>query len=259
MAVPVILGGNPGVKIVLFFLGCLLPAAGQSLPETAPATLLEAIEHEPCDYYCGPLNHPTTAYCIDIDGQIVVGERPGWLWFGENDVTSMRNLAGKKIAARFDEGSIWIGESGQRTIKVKRGSNFEQFRDTRCLVEVHKPKLAIAAKAKRPPNVPEAAFPLAGEQREGSQYRPIFVWFSCAPNASLTTIDCRKWFPDGALGGLEWYCSRTEDGAPLPSDFMIDRLASREQRIVLTSGATLQPDHRGRINDHLMHPGEACY
>jgi hypothetical protein len=246
------------MKMAHWFLACMLPAASQEPHESPSATLLEAIEHEPCDYYCGPLNHPTTAYCIDIDGQIVVGERAGLLWFGETDEASMRNLAGKKIKARFDEGSIWIGRD-QRTIRIKRGSNFENFKDPRCLVEVHKPKLAIAAKASRPRNVPAAAVALAGEQREGAVYKPVFVWFSCAASPNLTTIDCMKWYPDGTSGGVESYCARTEDGAPIPADFRIDPLASRERRILLTSGGILQYDHRGRVNDQLIRPGEACY
>jgi hypothetical protein len=80
------------------------------------------------------------------------------LWFGESDAVSMRNLVGKQITAHFDERSIWIGQRDQRAIKLKRGTSFEQFTDARCLVEVHKPKLAVAAKAARPHNFASGCF-----------------------------------------------------------------------------------------------------
>ena len=64
--------------------------------------------------------------------------------------------------------------------------------------------------------------------------------------------------PPGASRGIERYCPRTVGGAPVTSDFKIDPLASREGRIVLTSGGILQFDHRGRVNDELSHPAEAC-
>jgi hypothetical protein len=253
------LGGDVRVKIALLLMAALVSASSQSLHEVAPATLVEAVEYEPCDYYCGPFNHPTTAYCVYADGQILVGERAGLLWFGESDVASMRDLAGSQITARFDQSSIWIGKSGQRTIRIRRGSNYEQFKDTRCLVEVHKPKLAIAAGAERPLSVPADAFPLAGEQRGNIQNRSVFVWFSCTLSPTLSTVDCRKWYPNGASRGVERYCGRTVDGVSIPPDFSIDHVASRERQIILKSGAVLQFDHRGRINDKLAHAGEACY
>ena len=246
----------PNISILL--LATLVAARGQLPRDFAPATLVEAVEYEPCNYYCGPMNHPTTAYCVYVDGQIVVGEHAGFLWLGESDAASMRNLVGKQITARFDARSIWIGQSDKRAIKIKRGSNFEQFADTRCLVEVHKPKLVIAAKAARPTNLPADAFPLAGEQGGDIQYRSVFVWFSCAADPIMGTIDCRKWYPAGASRGIERYCPRTVDGAPVTPGFKIDPLTSREGRIVLTSGGILQFDHRGRINDELIHPAEGC-
>ena len=41
--------------------------------------------------------------------------------------------------------------------------------------------------------------------------------------------------------------------------FEIDRVASREGRIVLASGAILQFDHRGRVYDELERRSERCY
>lgn len=243
-------------KISILLLAALVPARGQHPGDFARATLVEAVQYEPCDYNCGPMNHPTTAYCVSVDGQIVIGERAGFLWFGESEAASMRSLVGKQIKARFDARSIWIGQSDQRAIKLKRGASSEQFADTRCLVEVHKSALAVAAKAARPSNLPADAFPLAGEQ-VGDQ-RSVFVWFSCAPNPTASAIDCLKWYPAGTSRGIERYCARTVDGASVPSDFRIDPLASREGRIVLTSGEILQFDHRRRVNDELIHPEEAC-
>ena len=94
-------------KISILLLATLVPARGQHPRDFAPATLVEAVEYEPCNYYCGPMNRPTTAYCVYVDGQIVVGERAGFLWLGESGAASGRNLVGKQITARFDARSIW--------------------------------------------------------------------------------------------------------------------------------------------------------
>lgn len=245
------------MKLAIFVLTTVVLGNGESAHESAPAKVMEAAEYEPCDYYCGAFNHPSTAYCIDVDGQILVGERAGLLWFGETDAASMRNLVGKQIIARFDASSIWISDNARRTIKIKRGSNFEQFQNTRCLVEVHRPKLAIAAKSEHPRDVPEDAFPLAGAQV--GDYRTLFLWFSCSMDASMGTIDCMKWYPNGDSRGVERYCTRTVDGTAVSQDFQIDHLASREGQLVLASGAILLFDRRGSINDKLAHPAEACY
>jgi hypothetical protein len=78
-------------------------------------------------------------------------------------------------------------------------------------------------------------------------------------DASMVTIDCMKWYPNGHSKGVERYRTRTVDGTAVSPDFQIDHLASREGQLVLTSGSILLFDHRGRINDKLAHPGEACY
>jgi len=170
---------------ILILLGLALALCMRPENHAASATLLEAVEYEPCDYYCGPFNHPRTAYCIDVGGQILVGERAGLLWFGENEPASGRDLVGSQITASFDRRSIWIA-AGRRVIKVARGSSFEQFKDSRCLIEVHKPKLAMAAKAIRPRNIPADAFPLAGAQV--GEYRSVFVWYSCAMSVDLVNF-----------------------------------------------------------------------
>ncbi len=211
-----------------------------------PATILEANEYEPCEYYCGAFNHPKTAYCISIGDQVLVGERAGILWLGESEVASMRNLVGKQITARYDRSSIWISD-GSRGLRAKRGTIYEAFKDSRCAIEVHKPKLASASKLRRPMSLPSDAFPLAGEQV--GDHRSVFLWFSCALNSSDAGIECRKWYPKGTPRGAERYCARTLGGTPVGPSFEIDQLASREGRLILTSGEVLA---RPR-------PGEACH
>jgi len=67
-------------------------------------------------------------------------------------------------------------------------------------------------------------------------------------------IACRKWYENGAFIGKDWYCSRTEDGAPVPADFEIDRLSVRQGGWFLKSGAVVPEDHRARTNDVLTVP-----
>jgi hypothetical protein len=71
-------------------------------------------------------------------------------------------------------------------------------------------------------------------------------------------IACRKWYANGDFYGKDWYCARTVAGAPVAADFELDPLLSQEGRLVLKSGAVVQQDRRGRTNDQLDRPNEAC-
>jgi len=240
-----------------FFVAICFAAEPNSQDQSAQ--LLEAVEWEPCGYYCGALNHPATEYCLHVNGQALVGERRGFLWLGESDAASVRNFAGKQVSIRFNASAIWIERSDSSPVKIERGSTFEGFKDADCLIEVHKPKLALAAAAKRPNNIPEDVIALAGTQSVDQQYRAVFIWTKCSMSADTTTVNCSKWYPNGESKGIDRYCARTTAGASIPTNFEVDELISSEGRLVLKGGATVARDDRGRVNDGLMRPTEACY
>jgi hypothetical protein len=244
--------------LAFFSLSSVICLAANPKEQYQTAKLVEAVEWEPCDYYCYMFNHPATEYCFQVNGQALVGERRGFLWLGESDDESMRSFAGKEVSIRYDTNTIWIERIGHSPLKIKRGSIFEGFKDNGCLIEVHKPKLVLAAASKRPANVPADAFAIAGKQTGDFQSQTVFLWFECKMSKDADTIDCKKWFPRGTPVGVDRYCARTTQGDAVPADFEIDWLASRQGRIVLKRGGVLGLDNRGRTNDELHHPGEAC-
>lgn len=219
------------------------------------AKLVEADEYSACDYQCAPFNHPTTAYCFQLGDLTLVGERGTIL--GETNASSMRDFSGKEVQIRLGQASIWISRADHRALELKRGSVFEGFKDKACIVEVHKAKLEIASKIGRPSNIPSDAFALAGPLTGDA--KPLFRWFQCVMSADASSINCRKWGRDGSFRGVDRYCARTVAGEPVSANFEIDKLLSRDGRLVLKTGYALERDERGRINEGLARPGEVCY
>jgi hypothetical protein len=219
------------------------------------AKLVEAKEYSACDYQCAPFNHPVTAYCFRSGDLTLIGERGTIL--GETNASSMRDFSGKKVQIRFDPTSIWINRPNHRALELKRGSVFEGFKDVGCVAEVHRAKLEIASKIGRPSNVPSDAFALAGPLTGDA--KPLFRWFQCVMSADASSITCKKWGRDGSFRGVDRYCARTVAGEPVTANFEIDKLLSRDGKLILKSGYALERDERGRTNEELARPGEVCY
>jgi hypothetical protein len=219
------------------------------------AKLVEAEEYSACDYQCAPFNHPTTAYCFQLGDLTLIGERGTLL--GETDAKSMRDFSGKEIQIRLSQTSIWINRADHGALELKRGSIFEGFNDKACIGEVHKAKLEIASKIGRPSNIPSDAFVLAGPLT--GDVKPLFRWFQCTMSADASSINCKKWGRDGSFRGVDRYCARTVAGEPVSANFEIDKLLSRDGKLILKSGYALKRDERPRVNGELTQPGVACY
>jgi hypothetical protein len=246
----------PAICLAFTLFGCAFHSSAQSQKNhSTTAVLLEAIEYSHCDFDCAPFNHPTTAYCFRAGDGVMVGERESIL--GETDTDSGRNLVGNDVTIRIDGSSVWLSRLNRPALRIKRGSLFEGFKECRCIIEVHKLKLALASKFPRPNNIPTDAFALSG-LIDGDE-KPPFRWFSCAMSPDSTTISCRKWSRSGQPRGVDHYCARTILGEPVLASFQIDQLLSRDGAIILTSGQNLARDDRRRVNDDLAKPGEACY
>jgi hypothetical protein len=231
---------------------CLgLSASAKEAKNFAPATLVEAANYTPCGNGCSPNAEPASAFCFRQGDQVLVGEGKSYLHEGK--FSGLEDLTGKQFQIRFNEDHIWMTPPGGNTVKIDRGSRFENFKDAGCIREVRKPILAAAYAHKRPAKVPRYAFAVAGTGKDD-----LYLWFQCDLDPSAAVIACRKWYENGDFMGKDWYCPRTADGAPVPADFQIDRLLSQAGRLVLNSGAVVPQDHRARTNDVLDRPNEAC-
>ena len=231
-------------------LSLALCAAAKEAKGYAPATLVEAAEYLPCGDGCSALADPASAFCFRQGDQVLAGE--GRSYLHEGKFSSMREFAGEQVQIRFNRRSIWI-RTPDRTVKISRGSRFENFKDAGCIREVHRPILAIAEGSKRPARVPAEAFALPGSGKGD-----LFLWYQCALEADKATIACRRWYRNGDAYGKDWYCAQASDGTLVGTVAALDPLLSQEGRLVLKSGGVLRHDNRARTNDQLDRPGEAC-
>lgn len=232
-------------------LSLALSAAAKEAKDFAPATLVEAADYIPCGNGCSPSGAPASAFCFRQGDQVLVGEGKSYLHEGK--FSSLEEMAGKRFQIRFNGSHLWIRTAGGPTMKIERGSRYENFNDAGCIRAVRGPILAAAYAHKRPAKVPAYAFALAGSGKDDP-----YLWFQCDLDSHVSVIACRKWYENGDFYGKDWYCARTMDGAPVPADFEIDRLLSQAGRLVLKSGAVVSQDHRARTNDRLDRPNEAC-
>jgi hypothetical protein len=239
------------VLAVCAVLSLSLSASARGAKNFASATLVEAANYIPCGNGCSPSAEPASAFCFRQGDQVLVGEGKSYLHEGK--FSGLEDLAGKQFQVRFNGSRIWMRSPSGDTVKIERGSQFENFKDSGCIREVRRPILKAAYAHKRPKKVPAYAFALAGTGKGD-----LYLWFQCDLDPHESVIACRKWYGNGDFIGKDWYCSRTEDGAPVPADFEIDRLLSQAGRLVLKSGAVVPEDHRARTNDVLDRPHEAC-
>jgi hypothetical protein len=235
-------------------MGCAPCASARPAKDFETATLVEAAEYIPCADACFPLDSPASAFCFHLGDEALVGEEKSYLH--EEKSSSTDDLSGKPVSIRFSNHFIWVRLADHPAMKLKRGSLFEGFKDAGCVAEVHKPILAHANSSRRSAKIPDDAIAIAGSGR--GDFQPLFLWFECIRDSDSATIGCQRWYGNGDSSGKEWYCAQTVGGAPVAANFAIDPLLSQAGRLVLTSGAVLERDNRGRTGDKLDRPSEAC-
>lgn len=243
------------VLVLPMMLGTAERASARQASNLVPATVVETAEYTPCGDRCSAVADPARAFCLRTGGQTLVGE--GRSYFHETRLSDMDDLGGKQLQIHFNNRWIWMRTSGGDEIKIRRGSEYEEFKDPRCVAEVNKPILALANRHKRPARVPGSAIAIAGPEQGDDPQR--FLWYACTMDTGAATIACHRWYRDGGSYGDDWYCARTLSGKPVGVDFRIDPLQSDAGHLVLTSGGVLERDTRGRINGRLERPDEACY
>lgn len=219
------------------------------------ATVVETAEYTPCGDRCSESADPARAFCLRAGDQTLVGD--GRSYFHEAKLTNLEDIGGESVRIHFNKRWIWVQTSSGEAIKLRRGSEYEEFKDPRCAAQVNKPILVWANRHRRPEKVPDSAIAIAGPEQGNDPQR--FLWYACKMESDAKTIACRRWYRDGSSYGDDWYCARTLSGARVGADFQIDARLSDAGHLVLTSGGVLEHDNRGRINGQLEEPGEACY
>jgi hypothetical protein len=68
-----------------------------------------------------------------------------------------------------------------------------------------------------------------------------------------------KWYPKGDSKGTERYCARTVDGRPVDSGSRLTVSQAAKSGLCSSVVKLSNSITRGRINEELTHPGEACY
>ncbi len=231
---------------------CLtLYAAAKEAKVFSAATLVEAANYLPCGDGCSALTDTASAFCFRQGDQVLLGE--GRSYLHEGRFSGLEELAGKQLQLRFNRRFLWIRMPDGAVMKLRRGSEFENFNDSGCASAVHGPILDAAYAQKRPAKVPADAFPLAGSGKDDP-----FLWYRCNLDSDKTTISCQRWYKNGDVYGKDWYCAQTMAGEPVGAVATLDPLLSRDGRLVLKSGGALRHDNRARTNDVLDRPGEAC-
>jgi hypothetical protein len=216
--------------------------------------VVEAATYIQCSDACTLLDSPASAFCFRSGDQVLAAEEKGYLRGGKT--AGLEDLAGEQVSISVGRWFIWMKLPDGHTVRLRRGSLYEGFKDSGCVAEVHRPILEHANSLRRPAKVPDDAFAVAGSGR--GDFQPLFLWYECAMDSDAETIACRRWYVNGDPDGTDWYCARTADGAPVTASFTIDPLLSQAGRLVLRTGAVLQHDNRGRTNDKLDRPHEAC-
>jgi hypothetical protein len=225
----------------------------RSTKDTVTATLVETASYAPCRDGCSAAAEPARAFCFKAGDQFLVAE--GQSYLHENQFESMEDLAGKQLSIRPSGRWIWVSPPDRATIKLRRGSLFEDFKDSGCIREVHRLIVALAAHSKPRTKVPAAAIAIAGPSR--GEFQPLYLWYQCALDGDA--IACRRWYRNGQPTAAGWYCSQPANGAQADANLAIDPLLSRAGRLVLASGAVLRQDARERIKGKLEKSDEPCF
>ncbi len=235
-------------------LNLTVSASAKGTKGFAAATLVEAANYLPCGHGCSALAASDSAFCFQTGDQVLVGE--GRSYLREGKFSGLEDLAGKQLQIRFNGRHLWIRTPAGSTVRLRRGSRFENFQNAGCIREVHRPILAAAYAEKRPAKVPADAFALPGSGK--GDYPSLFLWYECNLQPDKATIACRRWYRNGDAYSMDWYCARTVAGAPVGAVAALDPLLSMEGSLVLKSGVALQHDHRARTDGQLDRPGEDC-
>jgi hypothetical protein len=239
---------------VLISMSCAVCAWAWPAKDFETATVVEATQYIPCSDACYALQSPASAFCFRVGDEYMVGEEIALVH--DEKLDGREYLTGMQVSISPSRWFITMRPPDGHAVRLKRGSLYEHFKDNGCVAEVHKPILEHANSSRRSAKIPNYAIAIAGSGL--GDFQPLYLWFECAMNSDAATIGCKRWYGNGDSDGMDFYCARTVDGVPVAASFTIDPLLSQAGRLVLTSGAVLEHDNRGRTNGKLDRPNEAC-
>jgi hypothetical protein len=213
------------------------------------AQMIEAHEYDWCHYDCAPFDRPTLFFCFNVGGHILIGSRKAdWAWM--YDSHQMFSFAGKPVALRHNDRSIWVVRTDQKEMQLEQNYSEDVFGDPSCNAEIHRHWISGMADIKRPRSVPPEAVLVPKGPRPLFRSEGPHFWIACVFNLQANWDLCTMWDEKGVnYKTLE--CIDGETHRPvLDSDLTIDPLSTRtDYEIHLKNGTVLKDWARARIND----------
>ena len=164
----------------LLTLSVLLAAAGflnaqDAVHERKPSLMIQATEYDWCHYDCAPFDRPTLFFCFNVDDHILIGSRKAdWAWM--YDSHQMFSFAGKPVALRHNDRSIWVVRTDEKEMQLEQNYSEDVFSDPSCTSEIHRHWIRDMADIKRPRSVaPEAALVPKGPPPSFPERRAAFL------------------------------------------------------------------------------------
>jgi hypothetical protein len=220
--------------------------------EHKPPLMIQAIDYDWCHYDCAPFDRPTLFFCFNVDGHILIGSRKAdWAWM--YDSHQMFSFAGKPVALRRNDRSIWVVRTDHKEMQLEQNYSEDVFSDPSCTAEIHRHWLRDMDSIKRPSSVPPDAVLVPKGPRPLFRSEGPHFWTACVFNSTANLDLCKMWDEKGVnYRALE--CVDGDTHRPvLDSDLVIDPLLTRtDYEIHLKSGIVLKDWARTRINNKPM-------
>jgi hypothetical protein len=203
-------------------------------------TMIDTGEYDWCHYDCGPFDRPTTFYCIQVSGKILIGSRSAdWFWM--YDSSQMRRLKGQPISIRYDERSMWIIRTDGKDMQLSQNYLQNVFSREECIAEVHRHWLKRFESITRPNAVSSGAVlvPL-GPKPHFNSYGSHF-WVKCTFESNPDRDTCTRWDEGGGRISEHEYVNSANHLPVSQTDLVVDPLTTElGYQIRLKNGAILQ-------------------
>lgn len=210
--------------------------------------LVDTGEYDWCHHDCGPFDRPTYFFCVEVNGQTLVGGRDAdWVW--AYDSSRMFAFKGKAVSLRYNSDSIWILRPDGKEMRLNRDRLQDAFASPKCTSAVHQHWLQNIGQVARPAGVSASA--VFVPEGPPSLFRPQgpHFWVTCVLAANAKWDICDVWNENGSKF-REMKCTGP-NGVPLSSSVLIiDPLTTKfRYEFQLTNGQMLHDIETGVIED----------
>jgi hypothetical protein len=217
--------------------------------ELTPSLMIQATDYDWCHYDCAPFDRPTLFFCFNVDGHILIGSRKAdWAWM--YDSRQMFRFAGKPVALRHNDRSIWVVRTDQKEMQLEQNYSEDVFSDPSCTAEIHRHWLRDMNGIKRPSSVPPEAVLIPKGPHSLFRTEGPHFWIACVFDSRASWNLCTMWDEKG-INYRTLECVDGETRRPvLDSDLVIDPLLTRtDYEVHLKNGIVLKDWARARINN----------